>query len=100
MTEHFPVCSAGVIEIICDVTVNSMLISEQLKAELNPLVITVLSATSLPSSPIPFHTLQVGHTSVFGRRVASFHHLELKGSLFIFHRRNACLCIASTSSTT
>lgn len=74
MTERFPVCSAGVIEIICDVTVNSMLISEQLKAELNPLVITVQSATSLPSSPIPFHTLQVGPASVFGRCFASIIH--------------------------
>lgn len=83
MTEHFPVCSAGVIEILCDVTVNSMLISEQLKAELNPLVITVLSATSLPSSPIPFNTLQVGQTSVFGHCVCVIRSFRIKE--FTFH---------------
>uniref|UniRef100_A0A8C9QRL4 Si:dkey-57n24.6 n=1 Tax=Scleropages formosus TaxID=113540 RepID=A0A8C9QRL4_SCLFO len=51
-------CSAG-FPCLCSITVDKALMSEELRMKLNPLVITVLSATSLPASPVPFHVLKV-----------------------------------------
>ncbi|XP_036007389.1 uncharacterized protein FLJ43738 isoform X2 [Fundulus heteroclitus] len=58
LNECFQVGCAGVFEVLCSITLDKQLLSEQLKVELNPLVITVISATSMPSSPVPFDILQ------------------------------------------
>ncbi|XP_036416048.1 uncharacterized protein FLJ43738 [Colossoma macropomum] len=58
LTGSFLAHSGSVCEGFCSIALDQPLMSEQLKAELNPLVITVLSASSLPSSPVPFNELQ------------------------------------------
>lgn len=44
-------------------TVETPLLSERQRHELNPLVIRINSATCLPNTPVPIEVLQVTHTA-------------------------------------
>ncbi|XP_076863682.1 uncharacterized protein cfap92 isoform X2 [Brachyhypopomus gauderio] len=58
VTECFRTCSGGVSAGLCSITLDQPLLSEELMMELNPLVITIFSASSLPSTPVPYQVLQ------------------------------------------
>ncbi|XP_067908374.1 uncharacterized protein cfap92 [Heterodontus francisci] len=48
----------GILDALFTVSVDKSLMSEELERELNPMVIRIISASSLPSTPVPIHVLE------------------------------------------
>ncbi|XP_002663836.5 uncharacterized protein CFAP92 isoform X1 [Danio rerio] len=83
LTDCLGFCSGGVKEGFWNVTLDQQLISEELKVELNPLVIRVLSACSLPSPPIQAKCLPVYCQY-------KFHNMPIHRSKGYDHSANIC----------
>ncbi|XP_072328653.1 uncharacterized protein cfap92 isoform X2 [Scyliorhinus torazame] len=49
---------AGILDAIFTVSVDKSLMSEEMERELNPMVIRIISANSMPSTPLPIHVLE------------------------------------------
>ncbi|XP_078399164.1 uncharacterized protein cfap92 [Cetorhinus maximus] len=48
----------GILDAIFTVSVDKSLMSEEMERELNPMVIRIISASSMPSTPVPIHVLE------------------------------------------
>ncbi|XP_048462674.1 uncharacterized protein cfap92 [Rhincodon typus] len=48
----------GIWDAIFTISVDNSLMSEEMERELNPMVIRIISASSMPSTPVPIHVLQ------------------------------------------
>ncbi|KAM8930751.1 uncharacterized protein CFAP92 [Pelodytes ibericus] len=72
VVERFPETSDKVLDGYISMEINSPLLSEGQKRELNPLVIRILSATSLPAIPSAIQVLQESCVPVYCRY--KFHH--------------------------
>ncbi|XP_061076017.1 uncharacterized protein cfap92 [Conger conger] len=58
VTDCLVPCLPGACEAISSISLDRQLMSEALRVELNPLVIRILSASSLPATPVPYHVLK------------------------------------------
>ncbi|XP_058845584.1 uncharacterized protein LOC131697867 [Acipenser ruthenus] len=59
--------SPAILDGFCTVSIEQPLISDELKQELNPLVIKIGSCTCLPTRPVPIHELKVKCAPVYCR---------------------------------
>ncbi|XP_075039238.1 uncharacterized protein CFAP92 [Mixophyes fleayi] len=58
VTGRLQKCSDKILDCYMTLAINSPLLSEQQRQDLNPMVIRILSATSLPTTPTPISVLQ------------------------------------------